>query len=65
MLESVRRACYNELPLGAVAQMGERLNGIQEVSGSIPLGSISGNPETPNLCRFIPQNLHKIAVFEM
>jgi len=24
---------------GAVAQLGERLNGIQEVSGSIPLGS--------------------------
>ena len=27
------------MPLGAIAQMGERLNGIQEVSGSIPLGS--------------------------
>jgi hypothetical protein len=25
--------------LGAVAQLGERLNGIQEVSGSIPLSS--------------------------
>ncbi len=25
---------------GAVAQLGERLNGIQEVRGSIPLGSI-------------------------
>ena len=24
---------------GVVAQLGERLNGIQEVSGSIPLGS--------------------------
>jgi hypothetical protein len=24
---------------GAVAQLGERLNGIQEVRGSIPLGS--------------------------
>ncbi len=24
---------------GAIAQLGERLNGIQEVSGSIPLGS--------------------------
>ncbi len=24
---------------GAVAQLGERLNGIQEVGGSIPLGS--------------------------
>ena len=26
---------------GAVAQLGERLNGIQEVRGSIPLGSIA------------------------
>ena len=26
---------------GAVAQLGERLNGIQEVGGSIPLGSTS------------------------
>jgi hypothetical protein len=24
---------------GAIAQLGERLNGIQKVSGSIPLGS--------------------------
>jgi hypothetical protein len=27
--------------VGAVAQLGERLNGIQEVRGSIPLGSTS------------------------
>jgi hypothetical protein len=27
---------------GAVAQLGERLNGIQEVRGSIPLGSMAG-----------------------
>ena len=27
--------------VGAVAQSGERLNGIQEVRGSIPLGSTS------------------------
>jgi len=26
-------------PIGAIAQLGERLNGIQEVSGSIPLSS--------------------------
>ncbi len=35
---------------GAIAQLGERLNGIQEVSGSIPLGStrfkIQHVPET-------------------
>src|SRR6185437_3082453 len=29
---------------GAIAQLGERLNGIQEVSGSIPLGSTIGVP---------------------
>ena len=29
----------NLLPRGAVAQLGERLNGIQEVVGSIPIGS--------------------------
>ena len=28
---------------GAVAQLGERLNGIQEVRGSTPLGSIVMN----------------------
>ncbi len=27
------------MDLGAVAQLGERLNGIQEVGGSIPLSS--------------------------
>lgn len=30
---------------GAIAQLGERLNGIQEVVGSIPIGST--NIETP------------------
>ena len=28
---------------GGIAQLGERLNGIQEVSGSIPLISTTGN----------------------
>ena len=32
---TIRRSC------GAVAQLGERLNGIQEVVGSIPIGSTS------------------------
>ena len=30
-------ACSEEEPRGGIAQLGERLNGIQEVSGSIPL----------------------------
>ena len=29
----------NRIPDGAIAQLGERLNGIQEVRGSTPLGS--------------------------
>ena len=29
--------CYSKIALGGIAQLGERLNGIQEVSGSIPL----------------------------
>ena len=31
---------------GAVAQLGERLNGIQEVDGSIPFGSTKNHTET-------------------
>ena len=33
---------------GALAQLGERLHGMQEVSGSIPLGSTS-SPESYSL----------------
>ena len=35
--------CYKDPPCGAVAQLGERLNGIQEVDGSIPFGSTKEN----------------------
>ncbi|SVC09107.1 uncharacterized protein METZ01_LOCUS261961 [marine metagenome] len=35
MKSSLLHICYN----GAVAQLGERLNGIQEVAGSIPVSS--------------------------
>ncbi len=31
--------CIVKVKSGAVAQLGERLNGIQEVVGSIPIGS--------------------------
>ena len=34
----------SDIRYGAIAQLGERLNGIQEVSGSIPLGSTSLRP---------------------
>ena len=34
---------YNPPSCGAVAQLGERLNGIQEVVGSIPIGSTNSS----------------------
>jgi hypothetical protein len=37
---SLGRDCPDtRVPRGAIAQLGERLNGIQEVRGSTPLGS--------------------------
>ena len=39
LIEVERAAIPPASPVGAVAQLGERLNGIQEVRGSIPLGS--------------------------
>ena len=38
-------SCY-----GGIAQLGERLNGIQEVSGSIPLISTKKNRQNPHGC---------------
>ena len=37
---------------GGIAQLGERLNGIQEVSGSIPLISTIKNHSEPARVRF-------------
>ena len=43
-VDTMGRDHYNVvLNKGAVAQLGERLNGIQEVRGSIPLSSTKGN----------------------
>jgi hypothetical protein len=41
LLKRAASACLDRLPddQGAVAQLGERVNGIHEVRGSIPLGS--------------------------
>ena len=36
---------------GGIAQLGERLNGIQEVSGSIPLISTNKNPWKPSVSK--------------
>jgi hypothetical protein len=41
LIEVERAAIPPASLVGAVAQLGERLNGIQEVRGSIPLGSTS------------------------
>jgi hypothetical protein len=36
----IRKACcYSLRKIGAVAQLGERMNGIHEVVGSIPISS--------------------------
>ena len=51
MLDIYRLLCYavqavgNKRIFGGIAQLGERLNGIQEVSGSIPLISTKGYDE--------------------
>ena len=38
-LDPARRCAYSAAHYGALAQLGERLHGMQEVRGSIPLGS--------------------------
>ena len=38
-LTKTRAVAFVTLGFGALAQLGERLHGMQEVSGSIPLGS--------------------------
>ena len=40
---------------GAVAQLGERLNGIQEVIGSIPFGSTT--PSSPSFVHRLVEHL--------
>ena len=44
MVIEVVMTAINGESSGGVAQLGERLNGIQEVRGSIPLASIVGGP---------------------
>jgi hypothetical protein len=40
IIDTEKPLCYKQVSLdGAVAQLGERLNGIQEVRGSIPRSS--------------------------
>ena len=42
-------ACYNHLCLGGIAQLGERMTGSHEVSGSIPLISTNNRPQGQRL----------------
>ena len=48
-LNSPRTPRNNGALIGAIAQMGERLHGMQEVGGSIPPGSTN----TPIVFRYI------------
>lgn len=48
---------YGSIPYGAVAQMGERLTGSQEVEGSIPFGSTIQSVFT-SYHIIVPQNLN-------
>tara|TARA_Y100001958_G_scaffold138174_1_gene111221 strand:+ start:222 stop:386 length:165 start_codon:yes stop_codon:yes gene_type:complete len=43
---------------GAVAQLGERLNGIQEVSGSIPLSSTFLTKDQPRFYEVFFIHIH-------
>ena len=63
MLAFFQVLCYNTLavrekefpkPNGGIAQLGERLNGIQEVSGSIPLISTKNSLFKPYSKKFEP-----------
>ena len=42
----IQKLCETATEYGGIAQLGERLNGIQEVSGSIPLISTTKVPKT-------------------
>jgi hypothetical protein len=46
-----------KIKTGAIAQLGERLNGIQEVSGSIPLSSTFTGVELVDFNAFLIHNL--------
>ena len=54
------RAGISECRAGGVAQLGERLNGIQEVSGSIPLASIAR--VVAGIAQLVEHNLAKVGV---
>ena len=41
----IQKLCITQTEYGGIAQLGERLNGIQEVSGSIPLISTTKSSE--------------------
>ena len=45
--------CYNRKSHGGIAQLGERLNGIQEVSGSIPLISTIARIMRAFYCKYV------------
>src|SRR6185295_16447082 len=52
---------YNPRPCGAVAQLGERLNGIQEVEGSTPFGSTIILSTRSSVASLVPDFLNTLA----
>ena len=44
----LRIASLSDALKGAIAQLGERLHGMQEVTGSIPVSSINDVPLRPH-----------------
>ena len=59
-IDKTGKVCYNKpvVPDGGIAQLGERLNGIQEVRGSTPL--ISTTHENVPYIVLVSKNLHNI-----
>ena len=51
--KSAAEALRSSYRLGGIAQLGERLNGIQEVSGSIPLISTKKHPISKEIGCFL------------
>ena len=51
------------IPYGAIAQLGERLNGIQEVGGSIPPGSTIRLRRSYGVIQYLLHSLFRIRHF--
>ena len=52
LIAIIQKLCDSIIEFGGIAQLGERLNGIQEVSGSIPLISTKKVPKSSDFGTF-------------